>query len=250
MNAGGEAGCSSTAGLHPVQSAEVTAALEEVGRLGPYFALGLGLPAGPGWLPVRRLYEDLRPLAGLSARVAAAIGTDETRVAVSILVQGYAARLWSAALATSVRHGMVPDLDPDALLWRDHEGSVSLHLDPVGGWRGERLDALLAQVVVAEHLRPLVVAVRRLCSVSDRPLWDNIASALLGAARVLDGGPRGPARLVAERVWRRSCEPDDASALFRTGRRATCCLYYRVPGGGVCGDCVFSSPPHTTARRA
>jgi ferric iron reductase protein FhuF len=22
-------------------------------------------------------------------------------------------------------------------------------------------------------------------------------------------------------------------------RRRSCCLYYRVPGGGICGDCVL-----------
>ncbi|MZE70246.1 (2Fe-2S)-binding protein, partial [Streptomyces sp. SID5789] len=26
-------------------------------------------------------------------------------------------------------------------------------------------------------------------------------------------------------------------------RRRSCCLYYRVPGAGVCGDCCFPRPP-------
>ncbi|MEU1022927.1 (2Fe-2S)-binding protein, partial [Streptomyces sp. NPDC005904] len=26
-------------------------------------------------------------------------------------------------------------------------------------------------------------------------------------------------------------------------RRRSCCLYYRCPGGGVCGDCCFERPP-------
>ncbi|MGW5694872.1 (2Fe-2S)-binding protein, partial [Streptomyces asiaticus] len=26
-------------------------------------------------------------------------------------------------------------------------------------------------------------------------------------------------------------------------RRRTCCLYYRVPGGGLCGDCVLREAP-------
>ncbi|MGW0334914.1 (2Fe-2S)-binding protein, partial [Streptomyces sp. NPDC003011] len=34
-------------------------------------------------------------------------------------------------------------------------------------------------------------------------------------------------------------------------RRRSCCLYYRVPGGGVCGDCCFPrdprSSPHATS---
>jgi FhuF-like iron-sulfur protein len=25
-------------------------------------------------------------------------------------------------------------------------------------------------------------------------------------------------------------------------RRRSCCLYYRVPGGGLCGDCTLGGP--------
>jgi ferric iron reductase protein FhuF len=28
-----------------------------------------------------------------------------------------------------------------------------------------------------------------------------------------------------------------------TFRRQSCCLYYRLPGGGLCGDCCFQRPP-------
>jgi hypothetical protein len=31
-------------------------------------------------------------------------------------------------------------------------------------------------------------------------------------------------------------------------RRRSCCLYYRVPGGGVCGDCCFPRPPRSSPR--
>ena len=33
-------------------------------------------------------------------------------------------------------------------------------------------------------------------------------------------------------------------------RRRSCCLYYRVPGGGVCGDCCFLRPPRSSPRAA
>ncbi|MGH3410268.1 MAG: (2Fe-2S)-binding protein [Streptosporangiaceae bacterium] len=26
-------------------------------------------------------------------------------------------------------------------------------------------------------------------------------------------------------------------------RRHSCCLYYRLPGGGLCGDCALAAPP-------
>nr|WP_240954859.1 (2Fe-2S)-binding protein [Rhodococcus sp. 105337] len=28
-----------------------------------------------------------------------------------------------------------------------------------------------------------------------------------------------------------------------TGRRRSCCLFYRTANGGVCGDCPFPTPP-------
>ena len=84
-------------------------------------------------------------------------------------------------------------------------------------------------------------------------LWGNAASAVAGGKRVLAerapaagraGGARWPRRLL------------DAGPLAGTGgllppqppdrdwsfRRRSCCLYYRVPGGGLCGDCVLLDP--------
>ncbi|WP_435888986.1 (2Fe-2S)-binding protein [Streptomyces niveus] len=31
--------------------------------------------------------------------------------------------------------------------------------------------------------------------------------------------------------------------------RACCCLYYRCPSGGLCGDCVFDRPPSRSSPR-
>ncbi|MFV2120727.1 (2Fe-2S)-binding protein, partial [Streptomyces sp. Act-28] len=43
-------------------------------------------------------------------------------------------------------------------------------------------------------------------------------------------------------------DPDLAGTLRGPAlRRRTCCLYYRCPGGGLCGDCVFDAPPRSTA---
>ncbi|MFK4144838.1 (2Fe-2S)-binding protein [Streptomyces sp. NPDC004065] len=33
-------------------------------------------------------------------------------------------------------------------------------------------------------------------------------------------------------------------------RRRSCCLYYRVPGGGICGDCCFTRAPRSSPRAA
>ncbi|MGW4250864.1 (2Fe-2S)-binding protein, partial [Streptomyces californicus] len=47
----------------------------------------------------------------------------------------------------------------------------------------------------------------------------------------------------------------DDEALRSTGaphgpafRRRSCCLYWRCPGGGLCGDCVFDSAPGSAAK--
>ncbi|MEV0504296.1 (2Fe-2S)-binding protein, partial [Streptomyces spectabilis] len=33
-------------------------------------------------------------------------------------------------------------------------------------------------------------------------------------------------------------------------RRRSCCLYYRCPNGGLCGDCCFDRPPQRSSLRA
>jgi iron complex transport system ATP-binding protein len=32
-------------------------------------------------------------------------------------------------------------------------------------------------------------------------------------------------------------------------RRVSCCLYYRTPTGGLCGDCVLTTKPGTKPRK-
>ncbi|MEY7980314.1 (2Fe-2S)-binding protein, partial [Streptomyces pilosus] len=77
-----------------------------------------------------------------------------------------------------------------------------------------------------------------------------------GAARVRHRGGRRHGRAdVADRAGRLARElltdPSLAGAGTLTGtafRRRSCCLYYRVPGGGVCGDCCFVRPPRSSPR--
>ncbi|HXW45531.1 MAG TPA: (2Fe-2S)-binding protein, partial [Streptosporangiaceae bacterium] len=38
-------------------------------------------------------------------------------------------------------------------------------------------------------------------------------------------------------------DADDAGLQFPGFRRRSCCLYYRVPGGGLCGDCCLARVP-------
>ncbi|QXQ28437.1 iron reductase, partial [Streptomyces albidoflavus] len=85
----------------------VADALTEVARLGGFFVLRVGGP-GHGWQPLDR--SCAAGFTDLAEAVARRHRTDEPRVGVSIAQLGHAARLWSPALATLVRHGIVLDL--------------------------------------------------------------------------------------------------------------------------------------------
>jgi len=223
--------------------------LGRVAELGPYFAVSTGPVVEPGWRPVRALYTDQAVLAGLVGRVRVRLGVGDSRVAASILVQGHAARLWSLSLGTWFHAGLVPDLHPGSLLWRDEDGSVRLHLERAQGWAGGHLEDVLAATVIGEHLAPMITAVHRLGPLSDRLLWGNVASALLGAARVIDGAPTGPVRAVADRLLGRGpLEGSIEQGSDGGHRRRSCCLFYRVPGAGLCGDCALTHAPTPGGR--
>ncbi|WP_235618811.1 (2Fe-2S)-binding protein [Embleya scabrispora] len=185
------------------------------------------------------------------------LGTDEVRVAASIVHLGIAARLWSVALGAVAQAHVVPDLDPDRVMWRlVPPGPAELWADPppqpagpLDGGEDNLADALY-EVVAEGHLAPLAQAIRRITPVSERLLWGNAASGLVGAWRVLDRylHPDDPAR--ADTAMRIAGTVQSRGHLRGTGtwsraafRRTTCCLYYRTPQGGVCGDCVFTAAP-------
>jgi len=231
-------------GLQVGDPDEVIAGLRRVAALSPYFAASTGALHQPGWEPVSALYQhDTTELSAVVRRVQQRIAAPETRVAVSILFQGYAARLWSIALGMLVREGKVPDLDPAELLWRDEHGTVSLHLERPAAWEGAGALENLRVQVVERHLVPLITAVHRLGPLSERLLWGDAASALLGAARVLDGGPDGPAATLAVPLLDTGpLQKTMQRQLDGTHRRRSCCLYYRIPGTGNCGDCALTTP--------
>lgn len=230
--------------------------LSALGALGGFSVLRTGVPPrGPlktlaeAYAPHRsgtpeEVYAD--PMISRVRKVAESIGAPEARVAASVAQQGLAARLWSVALGSAVLYGRLPDLDPALLRWDPHASAPDdLWLTEVGARPVRDLDA----VVRAGHLVPLAAALRSRYRVSPGLLWGNAGSALAGAVRQLDhwalghGRPEAGerARALAAGLFK---HPDLAGTLDpRTLRRRSCCLYYRVPGGGVCGDCCFDRPP-------
>ncbi|MDN5920613.1 MAG: (2Fe-2S)-binding protein [Pseudonocardia sp.] len=240
---------------------DVTGALDDVARIGPFFELPVLARSSKNPVPFSRLLADPGPLVDRIARVRDSLGSDE-RVAASIAFQGLVARLVSAPLAAVVLHGVLPDLaglcrlpdgdDPWAPGLSGSGGSVVP--DPLEDPRGAA--AVLGDELVDALLVPLAGTVRGLVAVSGHVLHGNVASALAGSARVLDTARPGsrpallgvlgallehPSLSGTGRLLR--LEPDVADTEWGF-RRRSCCLYYRVPGGGTCGDCVL------TARRA
>jgi hypothetical protein len=173
--------------------------------------------------------------------------TTESRVAASLLFQGLAARLWSPVLGCACA-GLVPDLDPASLRWW-RASPLGLRTDQPTGWlvAGPAQHAeLAARTVLEANLRPLGCALRRRVRISEGLLWGNAASALVGAARIADPGGDALRALVMALLDREplrgSATPVAASGPL-TVRRRSCCLYYRVPGGGLCGDCALNVTP-------
>lgn len=200
-------------------------------------------PAGPAG-PLARRVSEIADQLGASRRIAA-----------SLLQMSLATRSVSLLLAAAVEHRVLPLLDHAALHWRPWSGG------PLPLWveapRGESLGPpeapATADRVVAElvdvHLRPLVAAVDAVEPVPGRTAWGNAAAALGGAVRVLalsrpasrDAAAALAAAVVARGPFRGLGEfvaaPDHPTGLGFA--RRSCCLYYRVPGGGLCADCVL-----------
>jgi iron complex transport system ATP-binding protein len=125
---------------------------------------------------------------------------------------------------------------------------IQLGLEAGPGWQGEAL-ALLDQLITQSftaHLGPLAAAIRARVRISADLLLDNAASALISGLRLL--GPR-----LAGGDWRPLAtaaladRPLRGSGILRPAEpgkpaepafvRRSCCLYYRTPAGGLCGDC-------------
>ncbi|WP_406064622.1 (2Fe-2S)-binding protein [Streptomyces sp. NBC_01077] len=226
--------------------------LAESRSVGGFFALRTTPPeTGGAHRPLARLYEgDDGPLHARVDRVAARLGAPERRVGASVAHLGLAARLWSTALGPAALHGRFPGLDPAELSW---DGALT---SPDDLWwagsdtRPATVDELRAAVQEA-HLVPLHAALRRDGRISPRLLWGNAGSALAGALRELTRWAHAHDRPeVAERaavlVSGLLDHPDLAGTVRGPRlRRASCCLYYRCPGAGLCGDCVFDHAPRT-----
>jgi ferric iron reductase protein FhuF len=163
------------------------------------------------------------------------------------VVLGYAARLVGPAVALLVRDGILVDVRPERVTFGyAPDRGFRIALPEPAGWTGppETLRRAWGGVVVEAHLRPVVDAVRAEVPVAAGLLWGNVASGLVGALASLvrdRAAPAGPARAVGEDLLSRGPLRDSGELSVHDGQlrfvRRSCCLFYRLPGGGMCGDC-------------
>lgn len=207
---------------------------------GPYFDWQ-PWRTGAGWRP----FTDLLDVAVVEERVAVARRTlvrmaglpldavGEREVA-SITFLGWAARLVSPPLGAAALTGELPGVDLARLWWRPVEGGPL----PIAS------DGPAEESFSADAVRPLLDVFAKRFSLPEHLLWGNVASALGGALTMISSvapGPAGRAVAVVEELLGRP--PLQGTAILQRRRflkRRNCCLYYRIPGGGTCGDCVLN----------
>lgn len=222
---------------------DISAELAEISSYRGFFALTVGGDAA-GWHPVAQSYAD--GFTDLVEATARRYHTTDLRIGASLVHLGHATRLWSPVLACALSHGVVPDLGD---LQRADDGA-QLRLPAPVGFPTSSPDALY-RLVVQEHMQRFAAGLR--VGLAPALLAGNLASALIGAAQAL--------LAVRPDLGARSAEM--VRALLGTGvlagsgavtgpplgfRRRSCCLFYRLPGGSVCGDCAFEKPPPRRTR--
>jgi hypothetical protein len=249
----------------PPALVSAAAALEQASAAGPYFTIR-PWSSGPGWRPLTALISDSAALServsharGILARQAGIQPGDvQERVAASTVFLGLASQLVSPVLGAAVIGGVVPRLALPDLCWLPAESGLwPLAARPAGGdgvgLLGSDQEVRDAAVLVSERVHdltgPLAAAFGAAFRLSQHVLRGNVASALSGASAVLAAvfpqRAEAAGRLAAQVLaagWLRGTgpyvRPDPAQPRWFLERRS-CCLLYRLPGAGLCGDCVL-----------
>lgn len=235
----------------------MTSALRAAADVSPYFAVELTAD-GDGWLPLNALIDDVLDERVATARALLAEragGPVDERVTASIYFLGVAARLLAPALGAAVLADTVPAFTPVDVYWRRVAGGpmplAVTSYDTLTATDVHTLADLLHEHVIDTVIAPLAAAVRHQFGVSPHVLWGNVASAAAGAAAML-----GTAAAVEVTDALLTRGPLTSMGGYADGRfrRNNCCLFYRIPGAGTCGDCVLrpapAAPPSWPTRPA
>ena len=256
-------------------------ALADVARLGPFFAVSTDPAEGadPRWRPVpegvpalieataARLGVPVDRVAASTAQLALAARLWSPVLGCALLhglVPDLAAlrqrldasgtvRLWlDAARSADLLRAGTPDAEnagrDDGAEEADVRAPAGLHERDEAAGPVAQMAAAVRRSVIEGQLTAVHEAVRARVPVAAGLLWGNAASAMIGALRVLAAAHPGLAgrsrrlarRLLEEEELRGSGVPAGPGLTFR---RRSCCLYYRLGGGGLCGDCCFTVAP-------
>ncbi|MCW3841193.1 (2Fe-2S)-binding protein [Micromonospora yasonensis] len=231
--------------------------------LGPFFALE-SWRAGDGWRPLDDVVSDPLVIAErvstartvMAERAGLPASRIDPRAMASVVSLGLFARLLSPPFGTAVRTGVVPALTIATLWWKPVGGgpwpmatSAGEPTPPARAASPESVAARFAEQIVAGVAAPVLAVFAAEYRLSEKVLWGNVGSALGGAAGMLTTGRPELADRAADLAERILAVPP----LLGTGRlahpdpdhprrffvRRSCCLFYRIPGGGTCGDCIL-----------
>lgn len=232
---------------------ERAAGLTALGGFSVWQVDGSGLvPLAEALQPVALRSRCAATRAGLAESTGVPLAEVPDRTAVSAAQFGLVARFWSVALASVALHDLVPDLSVDQVLVApSHRNPAPMAVrDPDAGARlgpgagPDGVAAALADLVLGGAVTALTQACHTHGSTPERVLVSNAAAALVSSSRVL--GIQLPARrplledtarllLEDPRLAAGGGFAPDPDRFRRTG----CCLYYRLPGHGLCADCVL-----------
>lgn len=226
-------------------------ALAAAAELGPFFRADA--QPGPDWSSWAALTADPallgRRVAEVRALLAAGPGSPDVAptVVASLSHLGLVARLVAPPLGAALLSGGLP-VAPIEQVHIRLAGANPLPLSlgatrmaPAAG--PADLAAAFGRSWVAPAVAPLAAAVRGSWAVSRRVLDGNVSSAVAGALRMATTARpelAGRAEAVLDALLA-------SGPLAGTGRRRedgsfvrhSCCLFYRLPGAGTCGDCVL-----------
>lgn len=219
---------------------DISAQLAEIACYGGFFTLIVGGDAA-GWHPVGQSYAD--GCADLIDATIRRYRTADLRIGASLVHLAHATRLWSPVLACAVGHGVVPDLED---LQRADDGAQLRLPEPAGKPVTFPAPDMLYRIVVSEHMRPLAAGLR--VNLAPALLAGNIASALVGAARAMLSARPDLRPAIVEMTRSLLDTGVLAGSGVLTGpelgfSRRSCCLFYRLPGSSLCGDCVLHRAP-------
>jgi len=228
-------------------------------ELGEYFALPE--PTGSGWLAFPRLLED-QVLGELVARTRSAIAASaqcadsviSPRLAASSLHLGIAARLLSPGIGAAVAFSALPALTTTSV--RVHITDTHTPRFAMTGvaW-SEVADTTAAAGALGRSvlvvLTELGRALHALVGLSPQVSRGNLISAANGAVTVMAltrPQLRTPGRTLIRELL--EIEPLCGTGHFEGDQliRRSCCLFYQVPGAGLCGDCVLADATSVQRR--